>query len=170
MIKNIKVFLSSLSLIILFIVIFSISSANANPIPVYPNPDPVIFSSNSQNTNIPLFWIFLVFIIDFFIDILIVYSGIFIMDKDRLIKNKYVLDFSKTTFMLAVGLISIVGLISEFFFGQSAGGLIIVLLIILISFIFVSRYILKLNWKNSYRMGLYAIVINLIIWSVIFSI
>lgn len=169
MIKNIRVLIAPLTLLIFLITTFFIISVNANPIPVYPEPELVFFSSNSA-INIPIYWIFLVFILDFFIDILIVYTGIFLLDKDKLILNKDVLDFSKRTFLLAVAVISTVGLLSELIFGQSIGGLIIVLSLIFISFVLVSRYLLKLNWKNSNRMGLFAIVINIIAWAVVFSV
>lgn len=168
MIKNFKkIFVSSIILFFSIITIFIIS-AKANPIPVYPDPEPTFFKTGGY-INIPLYWILFVFILDFFIDILIVYGGIFLLDKDKLIQNKYILDFSKKTFFLAIGMICTVGLLSELILGQSIGGLIVALIFIFISFVFVSKYLLKLNWKNSNRMALFAIIINLIVWAVIFS-
>jgi len=36
--------------------------------------------------------------------------------------------------------------------------------------VFVSKYILKISWKNSYRMGFFALIVNIVVWIVIFSI
>ena len=84
--------------------------------------------------------------------------------------NRNVLDFSKKTFLFAVVIISMVGLLSELIFGAWIGGLIIALLLIFLSFVFVSRYILKISWANSYRMGLFAIIVNIAVWIVVFTV
>ncbi len=156
-------------LLILLTPIVCVYSIFANPIPVYPDPEPVILGQINY-TSPMVEWVLIVFVLDLFIDILIVYAGIYILDKSNLIQNRDVLDFSKISFFSAVGIISIVGLLSELVFGSWAGGLLIAIIIIYFSFVFVSKYILKINWKNSYRMGFFALIVNIVVWIVIFSI
>ena len=156
-------------LLILLMPVVCVYSVFANPIPIYLDPEPVI-SGQINYTSPMVEWVLIVFVLDFFIDILIVYAGIYVLDKSNLIQNRDVLDFSKISFFSAVGVISIVGLLSELVFGSWAGGLIIALIIIYFSFVFVSKYILKINWKNSYRMGFFALIVNIVVWIVIFSI
>ena len=164
----------SLKLIIVALVIFALSflcvvSIQANPIPVY--PDPKMDFSNISEVQAPSFeWIFFIFFIDFFVDILIVYSGIFILDYSNLINNREILNFSKTTFFSAVLVISLVGLLSEIIFGTWIGGLVIALFLIFLSFVFVSKYIIKISWANSFRMGLIAVTINIFVWFIVFTV
>jgi hypothetical protein len=136
---------------------------------VYPDPEPVLSGTINYN-SLQMEWILIVFIIDFFIDILIVYIGVYLLDKNNLINNFYTFDFPKITFLFAVFIISVVGLFSEIFFGAWVGGLVIALILIFLSFVIVSKYILKLNWANSIRLGLFAAIVNIIVWIVIFSI
>jgi len=157
------------ALLICLIQILCVVSAVANPIPVYPDPEPV-FSGPSNINTLSVVWILIVFVLDFFIDILIIYAGIYLLDKSNLIKNRKVLDFSKRTLLLAVVVISMIGLLSELIFGAWIGGLIFALFFICLSFVFVSKYILKLSWANSYRMGLFAIIVNIVVWIVVFTV
>jgi len=161
--------LLGVALLILQTLVFCVFSVIANPIPIYPDPN-MEFSGQSNVSMVPFYWIIFVFIIDFFIDILIVYAGILLLDRFDMIKNRNVLDFSKKTFIFSVAIISIVGLISELLFGSWIGGIILALFFIFLSFVFVSKYILKINWANSSRMGFFAIIINIIVWSIVFSI
>ena len=154
---------------ILLVPTLCVLSVGANPIPVYPDPEPV-FSGPSDISTLPIVWILIVFVLDFFIDILIIYAGICLLDKSNLIKNRKVLDFSKRTLLLAVVVISMVGLLSELIFGAWIGGLIFALFFIFLSFVFVSKYILRLSWVNSYRMGLFAIIVNIVVWIVVFTV
>jgi hypothetical protein len=141
---------------------------SANPIPIYTKPGQV-FSGSSITTLNPV-WIMGVFLIDFFMDILIVYGGVFVLYKFKLVKSNNLFDFSKRTFFLAILLIAIIGLITELVLGQLIIGLIFALIIIFISFILVSFYLLKLEIINSIRLALIAITINIIFWIVFFSI
>ena len=154
--------------LLLVISLLGFCFASGNPIPVYPDPEPELVGISSS-ISVPIIWIFFVFIIDFFIDILIVYAGLYLLDRSNLLGNRNVLDFSKKTFLFAVVLISLSGLISELVFGAWIGGAILALFLIFISFVLVSRYILVINWSNSYRMGLFAVIINGIVWIFIFS-
>jgi hypothetical protein len=160
-----RIFFSLLLFGFIFCISFSIA---ANPIPVYPNPDAVVFST-PQRPFVSIEWIIFVYIANFFLDILIVYMGLFIIDRSNLLENQNVLDFSKKTFFLAIAIISIVGMLTELLLGSFLGGLILALIIIFFSFVFVSKYLLLLCWNNSYRMGLFAIIINILIWVFIFS-
>jgi len=157
------------ALLICLIPILCVVSAVANPIPVY--PDPKLEFSGSNNISTPsVEWILLVFVVDFFVDILIVYAGIYLLDVSNLIKNRDVLDFSKKTFLFAVVLISIAGLLSELMFGAWIGGLGVALFFIFLSFVFVSKYLLKLRLANSCRMGIFAIIVNIVVWMVVFTV
>ncbi|MFO7677944.1 MAG: hypothetical protein R6V50_06155 [Thermoplasmatota archaeon] len=157
-----------LSTVILFFILCCGFVAIANPIPVYPNPEPVIYGSVDIE-SVSIQRIILVYIANFFLDILIVYMGLFIIDRSNLLDNKNVLNYSKTTFFLAVGIISMIGLISELLLGSWIGGLILALFIIFFSFVFVSKYILLLSRANSYRMGFFALIINLLVWILFFT-
>ena len=166
---NVRFTLAVSALLIILVPVVCVFSVTANPIPVYPDPEPVFLGQSNINT-VPILWILFVFVIDFFVDILIVYAGIYLLDRNKLIMNRDVLDFSKKTFLFAVVIISMVGLLSELIFGAWIGGLIIALLLIFLSFVFVSRYILKISWANSYRMGLFAIIVNIAAWIVVFTV
>ena len=165
---NVRDALAVSALLVLLVPVVCVFSVNANPIPVYPDPEPVFLGPSNIDT-VPILWILFVFVIDLFVDILIVYAGIYLLDRNKLIMNGDILDFSKKTFLFAVVIISMVGLLSELIFGAWIGGLIIALLLIFLSFVFVSRYILKISWVNSYRMGLFAIIVNIVIWIVVFA-
>ncbi len=152
-----------------FMLIFiSIATISGNPIPVYPDPEPTYQGSVSFN-SLNLIWIFAVFLFDFFIDILIVYGGILLLNRFDLINNKYIFDFSKLKFFLAVFIIAIIGLISELALGPWIFGFIIALIFIFASFVFVSKYLLNLDWTNGIRLGVFALVINIMFWILIFS-
>lgn len=167
--SNIRYASTVAAFMILLTSIVCIFSVDANPIPVYPDPE-LEFSGSNNISPISVQWIIIVFVIDFFIDILVVYAGIYLLDVYNLIKNRDVLDFSKKTFFLAIVIISMVGLLSELMFGAWVGGLIFALLFIFLSFVFVSKYLLKLSWINSSRMGLFALIINIAIWVVVFAV
>ena len=141
----------------------------ANPLPVYPNPE-MEFSPTNDVSYPPLSWILIVFCVDVCLDILLVYGGLFILDKSHLLEEGNVLDFSKTHFISAVMVISIIGLVSEILFGMWLGGLILALLCIWLSFIVVSVYLLRLSWMNGIRIGLFAVIINIVVWILVFSV
>ena len=161
-------FVSSVSLI-LFLSIFFVTMSAGNPIPIYLDPEPVYYGSNGVS-SLNIAWIAIVFIMDFFIDVLIIYGGIYLLHRYNLVTIKNAFDFSKTTLLLSVFIISLVGLISELILGPWIGGLLIALLFIFLSFVLVSKYLLKLNWANSFRMGLIALLINIVVWIAIFTV
>jgi len=156
---------STIGLMLIFI---SIATISGNPIPVYPDPEPNYQGSVSLN-SLNLIWIFAVFLFDFFIDVLIVYGGILLLNRFDLINNKYIFDFSKLKFFLAVFIIAIIGLISELILGPWIFGFIIALIFIFASFVFVSKYLLNLDWTNGIRLGVFALIINIMFWILIFS-
>jgi len=160
----------NLSVILIFVLsILFIAICSGNPIPIYPDPEPTT-TNFSDVGSLNLAWIIVVFTMDFFIDILIIYGGIYLLNYYNLIDNQSQFNFSKSTLFLSVIIISLVGLISELVFWAWAGGLFIALMFIFISFVFVSKYILRLNQNNSIRMGLFGLIINIVAWFVIFSI
>lgn len=156
---------SDIGLILIFL---SIATISGNPIPVYPDPEP-IYQGPVSFDSLNLIWIFAVFLFDFFIDVIIVYSGIIILNQFNLINKKYIFDFSKSKFFLAVFVIAIIGLISELFLGPWIIGFLIALIFIFCSFVVVSKYLLNLRWINAIRLAVFAIIINIIFWAVIFS-
>ncbi len=154
--------------LILFLPIFFVTMSAGNPIPIYPDPEPVYYGSIGVS-SLNIAWIAIVFIMDFFIDILIIYGGIYLLHRYNLVTIKNVFDFSKTTLLMSVFIISLVGLISELILGAWIGGLLMALLFIFLSFVLVSKYLLKLSWINSLRMGLIALLINIIVWIAVFT-
>ena len=166
--KDYTRFAFSVSLI-LFLPIFFVTMSAGNPIPIYPDPEPVYYGSIGVS-SLNIAWIAIVFIMDFFIDILIIYGGIYLLHRYNLVTIKNVFDFSKTTLLMSVFIISLVGLISELILGAWIGGLLVALLFIFLSFVLVSKYLLKLSWINSLRMGLIALLINIIVWIAVFTV
>ena len=157
-------------LLIGFLVVLSLSIiCSANPIPVYPNPEPTLISGGTSE-SFPIFWLVLIFIINFCVDILILYGGILVLDRFQVLPEEYVFNLSKTVFFVAVGLISLTGLLVEYFLGAWFGGLLVAALIILCSFVFVGRWLLNLVWINSVRLGAFALTINIIMWIIFYSI
>lgn len=155
--------------LILFLSIFFVTKSAGNPIPIYPDPEPVYYDSIGVS-SLNIAWIAIVFVMDFFINILIIYGGIYLLHYYNLVTIKNVFDFSKTMLLMSVFIISLVGLISELIFGAWIGGLLIALLFIFLSFVLVSNYLLKLGWINSLRMGLIALLINIIVWIAVFTV
>lgn len=166
--KDYTRFALSVSLI-LFLPIFFVTMSAGNPIPIYPDPEPVYYGSIGVS-SLNIAWIAIIFIMDFFINILIIYGGIYLLHRYNLVTIKNVFDFSKTTLLMSVFIISLVGLISELILGAWIGGLLIALLFIFLSFVLVSKYLLKLSWINSLRMGLIALLINIIVWIAVFTV
>jgi hypothetical protein len=140
-----------------------------NPIPVYPDSESVsIGLENIGSLNV--FWVALVFMIDFCINIFIVYSGIYLLYYLGRIINEDIFDFSKKIFLTSLLVISLVGLFSELIFGTLFLGLLMALLTIFISYVIVAKSLLKFDWTNSFLLALFALFLNIIFWLVIFSI
>ncbi|UCD14138.1 MAG: hypothetical protein JSW60_01610 [Thermoplasmatales archaeon] len=152
---------------LLFMPLF-VTMAAGNPIPIYPDPEPAFYGPSGVS-SLHGTWIASAFVTDFFINILIVYGGIYVLHHYNLISIKNVFDFSRTKLLLSVFLISLVGLLSELFLGAWIGGLLLALVFIFLSFVFVSIYLLKFSWPNGLRMGFIALVINIITWIVVFT-
>ena len=162
----IKLFCFLLLAIFFLLTIFSVS-INANPIPVYPKPK-ITFETTPDVSTINYTWLSIIFILDFFIDVLIIYCALILLNKAKLITDN-ISDFSRKNLLLSVLIISLIGIASEFLFGSWIVGVLIALIFIFISYIFVSKYILKISWKNSLRISIFAVIVNIIFWSVIFS-
>lgn len=153
-----------------FFLLLSLSIiCSANPIPVYPNPEPSLVSGGTSE-SFPGFWLVLLFIINFCVDILILYGGLLVLDRFQVLPEEYVFNLSKIVFFIAVGLISSTGLLVEYFLGAWFGGLLLAALVILCSFVFVGRWLLCLAWANSVRLGVFAVTINIIMWIIFYSI
>ena len=162
-------------LILLFLVAVClqfVSVGLSNPIPVYPDPQPdyhppaVVISSNPFF----MYWLLFAFLLDFACDILIMYAGLYILDKTQESQNRlYFEDFSRLYFAGAVFLISLVGIVTELILGMWIGGLLIILGIVFLSFYGVSKKLFRLSMNHSIFMGMFAVLINSIIWMIIFS-
>jgi hypothetical protein len=141
----------------------------ANPIPVYPDLEPTLISTGSAET-FPIMWLGLIFIINFCVDILILYGGLLVLDKFQTLPEEYVFCLSKIVFFGAVGLISFIGLVVEFILGAWFGGLLLAALLIFCSFVFVGRWLLKISWANCIRLGFFALIVNIIMWILFYSV
>jgi hypothetical protein len=155
-------------IVIIFLFMLQIKICLGNPIPVYFDPEPSSTQISSDNI-VTFVWIALVFIIDFFLDILIIYGGIYVLDRYNLITNTSEIYISKAKLFTSVIIISLVGLMSELIFWTWVGGVFLSLLFIFLSFGFVSKYIIKLTMPNSIRMGIIGLIINIGVWIVFFS-
>lgn len=157
-------------LIIIGWLIFTHLSACGNPIPVYPSPDPDLFSPAQVSQPFPLIWIFLIFLLNVGVDILILYSGLLLLDRFSLFPEEYVMHLSKTTFLLAVSMISLIGISVELVLGAWLGGLVLAAIIIWSSFLVVGGMILHLTISNGLRLATYALLINIVVWTVFYTI
>ena len=161
-------FISILVFPTIFLTIFSVMVIG-NPIPVYPDIESVsIGLENIGSLNI--FWIALVFMIDFCINIFIVYSGIYLLYYLGRIIKEDIFDFPKKIFLTSLLVTSLVGLFSELIFGTLFLGLLMALFTIFISYVIVAKSLLKFDWTNSFLLALFALFVNIIFWLVIFTI
>ncbi len=156
-------------LLLTVIILFSCLSCKsyANPIPVYPEPKKEIVGS-SDVQNVDSFWIILIFVIDFCFNILIVYSAIYLLYFSKVLTKEDVFLFSKYKVLLAVAAISLIGIIVELIFAGFLGGLLIALILIFTSYVLISKHFLQFTGCNAIRVGLYAVLINIIMWAIIF--
>ena len=159
--------LNYLMLIMCFLVIFSFCGI-ANPIPVYPDPEPTLVVSGGS-APFPIVWLGLIFLINFCVDILILYGGLLLLDHFQVLPEDYVLLISKSVFFISVGLISFIGLVVEYILGAWIGGLLLAAGVIFCSFVFVGRWLLKISLVNGVRLGLFALVVNIVLWTVFYS-
>jgi len=163
--RALRTFLSGFFLVLLCFT----SGVVANPIPVQPHPQPGFpgFGSTLRVTSV---WIGVIFIIDFFLDTLLLYTGVLLLERFHLLPYHQVFEMSKIKFFSAVFLISIVGLFSEWILGIWVWGLFVSLCFIFLSFFFVSRYVFRFTWMNAIRMGGFATIMNILAWVVFFTI
>jgi hypothetical protein len=117
----------------------------------------------------PLMWLGLIFLINFCIDILILYFGLMILDRFKVLPEGYVISLTKGLFFGSVAVISSLGLGVEYVLGSWIGGLIIAALVIFLSFVFVGHFLLRLSGVNSVRMGFFALMNNIVIWTIFYS-
>ena len=166
--NNIFRYVSILTFFMFFQIIYSIITIG-NPIPVYPDPG-TVYTGFENVGSLNFTWIVLIFLIDFSINILIVYSGIYLLHYFKRITDDDIFAFSKKIFLVSLLIISMVGLFSELIFGTWFIGLLLTLLSIFISYILVSNYLLNLGWTNSILIALFALFVNLVFWFVIFMV
>jgi hypothetical protein len=154
---------------ILLVLLGSSASVCANPIPIEPHPPtnlPGIIHSREGTVG----WIIAIFVIDFFLDTLLVYGGVLVLGRLRLLSPQQVFAMPKTTFFSGVLLISFVGFSAEWVLGVMFWGLFVTLWVVLFSFCVVSRYLYKFTWSNALYFGGFASLINLLVWVVLFNI
>jgi len=164
-----KIPMKHVILLILFLVVLCsfTSVVSANPLPVYRHPQST-FSGPTSGENADFTWILFAFIVDFFVDILIIYCGVILLERLRQLPNHHVYEISKIQFLGAVVFISLVGLASEWVLGGWIVGVGIALCVIFLSFVVMSRYLFGFTWRNSIGMGLFAIVVNIMVWMLFF--
>lgn len=163
-------FLSVLLGVVLFIFFF-IQIGCANPIPVYPDPEPEYFSPSISNTGgVPAMWMVFVFFLDFGINIIIIYGGVLLLQRYRNVSSEFLFEVSKTRFLSSIFFVSLVGLLSELILGPWIGGLLVALLFIFLSFVFIARFLFVFCWEDSLLMGIFALMVNIVVWSVIFMV
>ncbi len=163
---------SLIPLAIISVYLLSAPIIVSNPIPVYPDPTPNYHPPTyvTPPTFSFVYWLLFVFLMDFSIDILIMYVGLFVLDKKHgSQKLLFFKDFSRLYFVGSVLIISLVGIVTEWLLGMWIGGVFISLGIIFLSFYLVSKKLFHLLMLQSIFMGVFAIVINSITWIVIFS-
>ena len=153
-----------------FSIIYFSMCVVANPIPVYPDPEPTLISYSGGSEPFPFVWIVLIFVINFCVDVLILYGGLLLLDRFRVIPEEYVLSLSKSRLFTAVGLISFTGVVVEYILGSWIGGLLLAALVIMGSFVFVGNWLLNLSWPNSFRLGGFALLINIVLWIIFYTI
>jgi len=154
---------SSVSLGVLLLLLCFIASVVANPIPIEPHPETDL-SGIPHGQGITTGWIIAVFIIDFFLDTLLVYAGVLLLGRFNLFSPQQVFAMPKTTFFSAIFLISLVGFSSEWILGTTIWALFVILWFVLLSFAVAARYLFKFTWSNALYLGGFASIINLLVW------
>ncbi len=157
--------------LLVFSIVSLIPIVAANPIPVWPDPQPDYTPPAEivQTASSFSIWFFLIFLLDFGLNIIIIYTGLFLLDFTK--KTDHILyfqEFSRTYFIGAVFIISLIGIFTELFLGLWIGGVLINLGIIFLSFYLVGHFLFQLSTKNSILMGFFGFIINAIVWSIVF--
>jgi hypothetical protein len=153
----------------ILLVVFFVFSVAGNPIPVYPDPKPVMQGFNTVD-GYNIYWIVLVFIVDFFLNLLILYGAVYLLDRYNLLDTPWITGFKTKKLLLGAFIVSLIGLFSEVLLGIWIGGLLMVLILVLLSFSLVSRYLFEFRWVNCLRIGLIAITVNIVVWLIVFSV
>jgi hypothetical protein len=139
---------------------------------VYPDPKPEYHLPMhiAESSSSFYLWLVFVFLLDFSIDIIIMYGGLFLLDKMSGSQKVLIFEeFSRGYFIGSVLLISLIGLLSELMLGMWTGGVLIALGTIFLSYYFVSKKLFHLLTKQSIILGIFAIIINGVAWAIIFS-
>jgi len=113
-------------------------------------------------------WISGLFIIDFFLNLLILYGGLYLLERFKLSDFEDLHNFfQKKMMFLGACIITLAGLLSEMYLLSWVGGMLGVLIIVFLSYVLVSRYLLELQWANSIRIALIAVTVNIAVWSIL---
>jgi hypothetical protein len=155
--------INSVSLGVLLLLLCFKANVVANPIPIEPHPETDI-PSIPHGLGITTGWIIAIFILDFFLDILLLYAGVLLLGRLNLLSPQQVFAMPKTTFFSAIFLISLVGFSSEWILGTTLWALFVILWFVLFSFAIVARYLFKFKWSNALYLGGFASIINLLVW------
>ena len=161
-----NIFYGSFLGFLLFLVMYTVIIA-ANPIPIPPHPQQN-FPSYHNEQGLPIAWIIIIFIVDFFLDTLLLYAGVLFLERFTHLSSHQVFDMPKTKFFSAVLIISLVGLSSEWILGSTVLGLFLTLCCVFLSFCLVCHYMFRFTWRNASYLGGFASLINLLIWIVLF--
>jgi hypothetical protein len=154
----------------LLFVLICFTTVSANPIPVYPHPQPISHGLEPPTSDHDLILLVLIYIIDFTLDLLILYGTLLLFEKRYLLDMMEIFSFRTKKVVASTVIVSLIGFFSEILLGNSIGGLCIVLVLVFVSFALIAFYILKLDRLNALRLGVIATIINILLWLVIFTI
>ena len=155
--------ISSVFLGVLLLLLCFKANVVANPIPIEPHPETGL-PGIPHGPGITTGWIIAVFIIDFFLDTLLVYTGVLLLGRFNLLSPQQVFAIPKTTFFSAIFLIGLVGFSSEWILGTTIWALFVILWFVLLSFAVATRYLFTFTWSNALYLGGFASIINLLVW------
>jgi hypothetical protein len=163
-----------LSFFLFFCIIYLLSTfVQANPIPVYPDPKPTFepdtIVSHIQDGNFIL-WLLLIWFLDIALNTLFLYGGFLLLVWFHLKSEGWFHLLSRKHMIAFVVLLSSAGILSEWLLGSWIGGIVVVALVVFFSVLFLSKLLFNLDTRCSLFLAMYLLMVNLIIWAVIFSV
>ena len=159
--------ISTFITIFLFIyLLFKTITCIANPIPVFPDPQPDYISPVAQLSSdqgirnmIPF-----VFLIDFALNLFIIYIGFIVLIKIRQYSIDEFNTLSRYQFLITAIIISIIGITLEIILGTWIIGLFIIIIIVILSYYITCIKIFNITKKNGSLIALLAGIINTVSW------
>lgn len=145
----------------------------ANPIPVYPDPKPTFepneILSNIQDGNF-IIWILLIWCLDLAVNTLFLYGGFLLLVRFNLKSDGWFYLISRKNMIAVILLLSTAGILSEWLIGSWIGGIVVIALVVFLSVFFLSKQFFNLDNRCSLFLACYLVIVNMISWTIIFSI